>query len=304
MLPNFVVIGSMNAGTTSLYHYLRAHPDVFMARNKELSFFAAEQNWERGPQWYEAQFEDADGATAVGEASVIYSMHPVFDGVAERMASVIPDAKLIYLVRDPIERMQTQYLNYRFPKRIRRLPSRTDGLLRRPFDDHLFALSYRREPRRIGSALLESPLYLNCSRYAHQIERFMTVFDRDQLLVITSEGLRDNRAETMRRAYAFLGVDPDFSGARSMPEFHRTSDRRVARRLGWTLNRVPGYRSLERRLPLQMKRLKTRLAVRRADPAKAVISDDVRRELQARLRDDVRRLRDFVDGPFDGWGIA
>src|SRR5207244_8421308 len=85
MLPTFLVIGAMKSGTTSLYRYLQAHPDVFMSEQKELNYFTqgANQNWEKGLAWYQAQFEQAGKARAVGEASTNYTKYPQFQGVPE-----------------------------------------------------------------------------------------------------------------------------------------------------------------------------------------------------------------------------
>src|SRR4051794_39122806 len=84
-----------------------------MSTRKELDFFAGPGwNWERGCDWYEAQFRGAEAAKVRGESSPSYSMHPWVPGVPERVHAAIPDAKLIYLVRDPIERMVSQYAHY------------------------------------------------------------------------------------------------------------------------------------------------------------------------------------------------
>ena len=113
-LPTFVVIGAMKAGTVSLRHYLDEHPDVFLGRGGkfgEPNFFIAEDNWSRGRGWYESLFDDAGRAAAIGECSPSYTMAPAFRGVPERMAQVVPDARLVYVVRDPIARMQSMYMH-------------------------------------------------------------------------------------------------------------------------------------------------------------------------------------------------
>ena len=115
-LPTFLIIGTMKGGTTSLYRYLRQHPEVFMPERKELNFFVdeyagppidppEERNWSRGITWYEHQFADAERERAVGEASANYSRHPTYPGVAERIAAVVPNVKLIYVMRNPIDRV-------------------------------------------------------------------------------------------------------------------------------------------------------------------------------------------------------
>src|SRR4051812_3312851 len=106
-LPNLIVIGAKKSGTTSLYVYLDAHPEISMTRDKELNFFVEERNWSRGLGWYGEQFDA--GAPVRGEASPYYTALPHHRGVPERMASVIPDARLVYMVRDPIARLLSHY---------------------------------------------------------------------------------------------------------------------------------------------------------------------------------------------------
>ena len=77
---------------------------------REPGFFVAEMNWPRGPGWYESPFAGAGDAIAHGEASPTYTMYPYFDGVPERIANVMPDVKLICVLRDPVERMRSMYV--------------------------------------------------------------------------------------------------------------------------------------------------------------------------------------------------
>lgn len=113
-LPNFLVIEAMKAGTVSLHNYLAEHPDVFVgdgATFGERQFFVAEQNWPRGRGWYESLFDGADGAAAIGECSPGHTWAHVYRGVPERILQLIPQARLIYLVRDPVARMQSMYMH-------------------------------------------------------------------------------------------------------------------------------------------------------------------------------------------------
>src|SRR3954447_530769 len=102
MLPNFVIIGTMKGGTTSLYHYLRHHPQVFMTETKELHYFVADKNLSRGLDWYERNFAGAGDAVAVGEASPDYTKYPIHADVPKRMADVMPWARLVYVIRNPV----------------------------------------------------------------------------------------------------------------------------------------------------------------------------------------------------------
>jgi hypothetical protein len=275
MLPNFLVIGAMKAGTTSLHRYLRSHPQVFMPDEKELDFFVAEKRWDRGRSWYEAQFATAGEAIAVGEASPCYTMFPTFSGVPARVAELLPHVRLVYCVRHPIERMRSHYL-------------------------HEVEKGREREP--IGRALVTDPRYLDASRYAMQLEQYLDHFSARRLLVITAEQLRDERARTIARVLAFLGVDPHWSSGSLLDrEFHRTSDKRVLRPLVEAALRVPGTRALAELAPRPVRRMASRgIATGRA----TAIPEAVEARLRAELRDDVVRLRVHAGDGFDGWGIG
>jgi Sulfotransferase domain len=272
VLPNFLVIGAAKAGTTSIYHYLRAHPQVFMPKTKELNFFVANDGWPKGTSWYERQFDGAGDAVAVGEASPNYTKFPLFPGVPERIAKVLPEVRLIYLVRDPVERFRSGYLD-----EVRR------GRQRNP----------------IESTLASNPGYLAASEYAMQIEQYLEHFRRDQLLVITSEELRRQRAATMRVVHGFLGAD-DVAPATLADEYNRTEGQRMFRPLARRLRRLPGARGVARAAPGVSRRMGTRPL----DPAWAEISPAFDQQLRELLRDDVRRLRGYLGAGFDGWGIA
>jgi Sulfotransferase domain len=191
--------------------------------------------------------------------------------------------KLIYLVRDPIVRMRSHY-------------------------QHRVALGAETESPEV--ALLENPIYLAYSKYAMQLERYLEHFPREQLLVITSESLRNDRADTVGSVYEFLGVDPTLSPPALETEFYTTAQRRSYPPLVWKVRRL-----LKRHVP-QAKRAKElvdSMMARRSGaaapsstgaPADAVISPELRVQLAELLRDDVARLRGYMPPSFDGWGLA
>lgn len=274
----------MKAGTTSLYHYLREHPHVFMPKVKELDFFVEQSNWSRGVGWYEEQFAGSGEARCVGEASTAYTKYPHFSGVPAHMASVVPAARLIYVVRDPIERIRSHY-------------------------EHRVALGAERKP--IERALLENPIYVDYSRYASQIDQYLEHFAPEQLLVITAEALRNDRGAAVHRLYEFLGVDPAFVPASLDREFYRTGERRSYPPVVWSARRV-----LKRYIPKtkQAKELVDSIVLRRrrpeapasdrlADDQQRVIPEDVEHSLAEVLRGDATRLRRFLGKDFDCWGL-
>lgn len=284
-MPTFLVIGAMKAGTTSLYHYLRAHPDVFMPLVKELDFFVEHANWRRGLAWYARQFEGAEGVTAVGEASTAYTKFPTVAGVPERIAAHLPDIRLIYVIRDPIDRMRSHYR-------------------------HRLAAGSERAP--LGRAVRRTPVYLNCSRYALQLERYLEHFPRERILVVTSEDLLHARASTMQRVYGFLEVDESFVPGVIEQEFYRTEDRATFSPAAWGVRRtlkryLPGAKRAKELVDTVAPKVLSGMLGRsdRERPApEAALDDRLRSELVALLKDDVGRLRRYMPEGFDGWGIA
>jgi hypothetical protein len=288
-LPTFIVIGAMKCGTTSLYHYLRDHDQIFMSRIKELDFFAEAANWSRGMDWYRHQFKGAGNALARGEASTLYTKYPEHRGVPERIAAVLPDVRLIYVVRDPIERLRSHF-QHRVMTGREKLPAEV--------------------------ALLEDPSYLNCSRYAMQLERYLEHFPREQILIVTSEGLRSDRKATIQQVYAFLGVDPTRVPTVLDKEFYRTEQRRNYPAVVWWARRfakrhTPQAKRTKELVDMVLERGghsgSPRSAPESAAPAavgRTVICPQLRERLAERLRDDVARFHRYMPDDFDGWGIA
>ena len=111
MIDRFVlIIGAMKCGTTSLYAYLGQHPQVCPSLEKESNFFIAERSWPRGLDWYHALWNWVPGTHTVAlEASTGYTKRPMFEGVADRIASVDADFRFVYLMRDPIARVESHH---------------------------------------------------------------------------------------------------------------------------------------------------------------------------------------------------
>ncbi len=109
-LPNLIVIGAGKCGTTSLHYYLSLHPQICMSREKELNFFIDTLNWDKGIHWYKNNFDASFQIR--GETSPRYTQYPFLQGVPERMFAVVPDAKIIYILRDPIDRIISEYVEH------------------------------------------------------------------------------------------------------------------------------------------------------------------------------------------------
>jgi len=107
--PNLFVIGAMKSGTSSLHATLAAHPQIFMCRKKEPDYFIEQCNWSRGERWYLSLFARAGDKPIIGESSTGYTQAPRFHGVPQRIRGFRPDARFVYIMRDPIERTISHY---------------------------------------------------------------------------------------------------------------------------------------------------------------------------------------------------
>jgi hypothetical protein len=208
VLPDFIIVGAQKGGTSSLYHYLAQHPDVGPAFRKEVHYF--DWAYQRGELWYRANFPTAfyrsafQGVTrrrlVVGEASPYYLFHP---HVPARAKALLPNVKLIALLRDPVERTVSSYQHQ--VRKGRETLSLTDALDREQgrllsetarveADD-----SYNSEAHRHFS-------YLARGLYAEQLERWFAVFPREQFLILHSQDFFDQTEAVFTQVLDFLGL--------------------------------------------------------------------------------------------------
>lgn len=276
LLPNLVIIGAMKSGTTSLHSYLDLHPQIFMSRIKELNFFVEEENWSRGLEWYKSNFEQAQ---IIGESSPNYTKYPFFKGVPERMHRIIPDAKLIYIVRDPIKRIVSHYIH-----RV------ADGLENRSFVD---ALADEWQTNHVISS----------SQYYRQLEQYLEYYDRDRILVIGLEDLARSRANTLRQVFRFLEVDPDFQHENFSQVLHSSDTKlKALTPLGARLSNLPGGKLIQSALfRIVGGPRASRWLYRRIE--KPVLDEAVRQKLVDFLAPDVAKLRACTGCAFADWSV-
>lgn len=290
MLPNLLVIGAAKAGTTSLTRYLDEHPEIHMSPVKEPSFFAGPPappgTRPHGPWFrigdqraYEALFETE--APVRGEASPSYSMSPIVEGAAERIHAAIPGAKLIYLVRDPVDRTLAHYRQRVAAEGERRPPAEAMGDLRDP-----------RNP------------YVCPSRYASQLHEYLRLFDSDRILVLDQGDLQRDRRETLRRVFEFIGVDPGFESPAFQEEHNVTAAKRAYSRPYAKLHDALKQPVLER-MPTGLRRAlaaATRPALTRPLPDVA-LDEQIRSELRDIFAPDVADLRAITGLRLESWSL-
>lgn len=215
-LPNFIIIGSQKSGTTSLYAYLRRHPQIVPAFKKEVHYFdgglkPTEDAYEKGEHWYRSHFPlrsrvKTDQLTF--EASPLYIFNPF---APQRIKSQIPEVKLIAILRNPTERAISHYF-HECRKQRESLP--IDEAMRAEED----RLGMVLEAKDYKNKVFMQRSYKARGHYCEQIQRYFNIFPREQMLIMSAEDLFKKPDICMRRVFDFVGADPDFKVANFTPK--------------------------------------------------------------------------------------
>jgi sulfotransferase family protein len=276
VLPNLFIIGAPKCGTSSLHFYLSQHPEISMARVKEPYVFDTDDWRSRLPRY--ADLFDP-GARWRGESSTTYSRYPVWGDVPARIHELLPGAKLIYLVGDPVERLISDYVQ-----------AVAGGAEHRPIDQ---ALRDFTNP---------SHYYVAASRYATQIERFLAHFERSSLLVIEQGELRHTQTDVLDEVFRFLELDPGFRSWRFRTEVGTRRDQVRLRRIGVRLRETTAGRAI-RSLPLEVREPIVRAARRflAEKVSRPNLDPGLRAQLIDYLRPEIERLRELTGKSLEHW---
>ena len=303
-LPNFLVIGAAKAGTNALYHDLRQHPQIYMSPWKEPKFFAFESEADLG-------FRAANGKEAPVNASVILDQgdyEKLFDAAGDdeiargeasthylyverspaRIKALIPDAKLIAVLRNPVDRAFSSYQH----------------LVRDDLEPLDFGAALDAEPERIAEHYAYLYRYTDMGFYSEQLDRYETTFPESQLCVLLYDDMRSDPQGTWRRIFSFLGVDEDF-----VPELSREYNR----------SGVPKHRLMHRLLnpsaPMKRRLWKvtpqfarerlldaqTRMVNRKLQ--RQTMPDRERDRLREVFREEIGRLERRLDRDLSHWRV-
>jgi hypothetical protein len=183
-LPKFIIIGAAKSGTSSLFEYLCHHPQVYMSNSKEPDFFAIDEIYNRGIEWYSSLFKDARPDQTCGEASTTYTRLPKYSNVAQRLARHLPQVKLIYIMRHPVERAYSHHLHEIKCK---------EQKPRKTFEEAIKQRSY----------LVESGDYMK------HIETYLEFFPRKSFLCLLMDDFIQKPAEVLSQICRFIEVDSE-----------------------------------------------------------------------------------------------
>lgn len=286
--PNLFVVGAMKSGTTALHELLAVHPQVSMTEPKEPCRFVPpdvlKTDWPemwRMAFWkdessYLRLFRDKPLARYFGESSTDYSKLPRISGVAQAIRAYSPDARIIYVMRDPVERTISHYWHM---------------------------VEHRAETRSLASAVAEEPQYTEVSHYSLQLAPYLQLFGEAQVYAFTSEELRRDGLKAVQALYRWLGISADFVPPDIGRAHNATADEVAQKRHGriW-LDRFRDSALWERTgplLPRRLRQLGRNLVEKRVTPRDTNVREVMQflRPLQRRQTEDLVRLlgRDFAE---------
>ena len=299
-MPDFLIIGGMKCGTTTLFDYLLHHPSIFMCENKEPNFFSTATVFDRGEDWYRSQFIDAAPNQLCGEASTSYSriaeyligVQPPtwvdYSDTPKRIAESIPHAKLIYIMRHPVERAYSHYS---------------------------FMMQYQK-PISFAEAVARDDVIIETSAYIRHIERFLKFFPRDQMLFLLLDDLESNPQLVIDQTLEFLDI-----GKMELPEKpvalnpagSRYATNEIRRRVE-ALKKFKLLRYAARKIPLDIRKrllhstvekltggpLGNRLTEKHRTSI-TPLTESLRVELLDLLREPTQELERFLGKNLDNW---
>jgi hypothetical protein len=217
--PHFIIIGAMKCATSSLHEQLALQPGIFMSELKEPNFFSNDEQYARGMEWYLSHFEEASANDLCGESSTHYTKLPTYPQTIKRIQQHIPEVKLIYVMRHPIDRLVSQYIH---------------------------EWSQRFITVDINQSISQHPELIAYSQYTMQIKPYFDTFGQERVLPVFFERMITNPQAELERVCQFIGYKGKPVWDNELNAQNVSSDR--MRKSGWRdfLVEAPGLKQLRR----------------------------------------------------------
>lgn len=270
MLPNHFIIGAIKAGTTSLASLLRQHPEVFVSNPKELHFFSDPDNFAKGRAWYESHFASAEGKKVVLEATPNYAAMRTYPGALDRLGEMIPDARLIFMVRHPLERIMSHWY---------------------------FGFGAGWDVPPFNEAVRTRSLFVDPSRYGEQADAMRAKFGAGNLHVIFLDEFKARPDEELARLCRFLRIDPTFQFADADVPRNAMATAGVYR---WINKNVPFLHKVRTIIPPRVRRA-LREGVLKKVERRPEWDAETMRWIIGELAEDSRRFLRSCGKPEDYW---
>jgi hypothetical protein len=260
-LPDFIIIGAMKCATTTLHEQLAAQEGVFLTEPKEPCFFSDDPVYEKGMEWYQGLFAEADPKDVCGESSTHYAKLPTYPKTLERMRAHLPGARLIYMMRSPVERLVSQH--------------RHEWMVKNTGPD-------------VNAELDRFPALIDYGRYAYQLEPFLRSYGPQRILPVFSERLRAAPQEELERVARFIGLEGPVTWQTGADSRNRSSEHLRVSPVRDALLNAPVLRGVRRGLvPKPVRNRIKRLWQLREPPP---LREEKRARLEALYDEDLARL--------------
>lgn len=260
-LPNFIIIGAMKSGTSTLHSNLQLHPEIGMSKLKEPHYF--DKYYNKPLSYYSDQFSYAKRLN--GESTPAYSWNHIFPEIPERIYNTVPNVKLIYLLRDPVDRI-TSHLHH--------------DLYRGRF-----------KLKEVNQIVLENPNYVQISRYFTQLSSYLEYFEFENILIMETNSLQKDTNLALNQICEFVGAEQfDFTKwIKARNESHKKYLIRY-------------YDTAHKLLPRHMAKLYHLLFyVANEKIARPILNEETLMELKIRLEDDINELKKISGMKFENW---
>ena len=273
MIVDFMLIGAQKCGTTSLAQQLATHPQICFSNPKEPEYFNTVSDWRSEIERYHAMFQPEQGQIC-GEASTLYTSLPAFRGTSERIYEYSPSMKLIYMMRNPVERIISNFTHDLVRSEIQGSPE---------------------------TAVFTDPGYVDRSRYAVQIRPYLESFGREQVLLLIFEEYVQDAAPVLDKIAEFIGVDRGLFASEQALHAHKSVGEVYLKHAALrSLVRTSAFENLRSYVPVSIRQPLRRALGRQMDE-KPHFSLALRRDLWRFLEDDVRAIEELMGRRLDLW---
>lgn len=272
MLPNFIVIGAAKCGTTSICKLLGSHPEVFMSDPKEPHFFGRDDP-SKTIEWYKTFFSRSEGKIAVGEGSTSYTHPDIIESAASEIFQLIPNCRLIYVVRSPIKRLESDW-------KMRNVEGWADGP--------------------INQAALTQPTLITHGMYWQNLNVYRSFFPDEQILIVFLEDFISDAENELKRCCLHIGVNPSIPFDNPDKPRNKSDNFRKDGLIAHLLKQVNFLNSIKAKLPTWSIFLVKRILTKKPDLS-FKWDDAVRKSVLKKLQNDSKNFLSYCGRPNDFW---
>ncbi|MEM9346365.1 MAG: sulfotransferase domain-containing protein [Planctomycetota bacterium] len=275
-LPNFLVIGAFKGATTSLAKRLSEHPEIFMYPRKETHFFSIDEEYQKGLDFYKSYFKDHQSEPVIGEASPSYTRSKQYPNALKRIVQTLPDVKLIYILRHPIKRIESHWIE-----------ARRSGFPIAEFNEAVFADH-------------EDLVHTSC--YWSELNQFREFYSDDKILIVFTEDLQEKPHEVLEQCFKFLDVDPAYRSENLGNKERPSSGAYIDRHWLSKLRRWPLVAFMIRFAPRPLLKLARPLGRSRSETRPEWDKQVLERAI-AQIKPDAQRVLEYAGKPPAFWDL-